>query len=289
MLPTDAWELVKANPTYFADSLTDSEGRSIRWHSPSSIRSSQVFCISAFGSVRQLPDGQDILRTLLTRHFQGIGLTGPWVLTPEYCDRQVLEETGQATPTSVDVFCRSTSSVVCIESKFMADAIEGFGSCSQVPRNCRGHYGPASDIKTNTAANCRLEVPDGTRGARSYWRRGKQFFQDNVFVAQSVGQTCPFSGHNFQLMRNVLFAACSGASAWATLAIVPDRVSANVRHQASVFREHILRPEYRERVSVTTYEELIALLRASTFAQSNRLGDFLAERIDHVCSPRDTL
>ena len=283
--PSDPWELVKANPTYRAGSLTDIEGRSIRWHSPSSIRSSQVFCISAFGTLRQLPDGQEILRTLMTRHFEGIGLTGPWELTPEYYDRQVLDETGKATPTSVDVFCRSTSSVVCIESKFMADALDGFGSCSQVPKNCRGYYGPGSDIKTNTAANCRLEVPEGTRGARSYWRRGKEFFQDNVFAAQSVDEICPFSGHNFQLMRNVLFAACSGAGAWAALAIVPDRVSAKVRQQASVFREHVLRPEYRERVSVATYEDLIVLLRASTFAQSNRLGEFLAERIEHVCPP----
>lgn len=281
--PSDPWELVKVNPTYLPGSLTDDEGHSIRWHSPSSKRSSQVFCISAFGSLRQLPDGQEILTTLLTRHFERIGLTGPWELTPEYHDRQVLDETGKVTPTSVDVLCRSKSSVVCIESKFMADALDGFGSCSQVPKNCRGHYGPGSDIKTNTAANCRLEVPE------AYWRRGKQFFQDDVFLEQSVGEICPFSGHNFQLMRNVLFAACSGAGAWATLAIVPDRVSAKVRQQASMFREQILTPEYRERVSVATYEELIVLLRASTFAQSNRLGEFLAERIDHVCPPHAAL
>jgi hypothetical protein len=58
-----------------------------------------------------------------------------------------------------------------------------------------------------------------------------------------------------------------------------------VRDQVSIFREHILRAEYQQRLSVATYDELIALLRASTFGQSLRLAEFLADRIDHVCSP----
>lgn len=122
------WKLVKANPTYLAGALSEAEAQAIRWHSPSSARSSQVFCISAFGSLRHLPDGQSILQALLTRHFPDVGLTGPWKLTLEHTDRQVLDESGRVTPTSVDVFCRSASSAVCIESKFVADALEGFGS-----------------------------------------------------------------------------------------------------------------------------------------------------------------
>jgi hypothetical protein len=51
-----------------------------------------VFCVSAFGSLRHLPDGQDILQALLIRHFPDVGLTGPWKLTLEYSDRQVLDE-----------------------------------------------------------------------------------------------------------------------------------------------------------------------------------------------------
>lgn len=193
-IPPNRLELVKANPTYLAGAVSETEAQAIRWHSPSSARSSQVFCISAFGSLRYLRDGQEILQALLTRHFPDAGLTGPWKLTLEYTDRQVLDESGRVTPTSVDVFCRSASSVVCIESKFIADALEGFGSCGQFPGKCHGFYGPGSDKKTNTSANCRLEIAEGSRGARSYWRRGRAFFQDDVFVEQRLGDACPAPG-----------------------------------------------------------------------------------------------
>ena len=69
---------------YLAGALSEAEAQAIRWHSPSSARSSQVFCISAFGSLRHLPDGQHILQALLARHFPDVGLAGPWKLTLEY-------------------------------------------------------------------------------------------------------------------------------------------------------------------------------------------------------------
>jgi hypothetical protein len=284
-MPPNRWELVKVNPTYLAGALSEAEAQAIRWHSPSSARSSQVFCISAFGSLRHLPDGQELLQALLTHHFPDVGLTGPWTLTLEYADRQVLDESGRVTPTSVDVFCRSASSVVCIESKFIADALEGFGSCGQFPEQCHGFYGPGSDKKTNTSANCRLGIAERSRGARSYWRRGRAFFQDDVFVEQRLGDACPLRGPSFQLMRNVLFAACSGAPTWATLAIVPRVVNSVVQEQAAAFRHQVLRPEYRAQLAVSPYEDLIDLLTASRFDDSQRLGQFLAERIATVCSP----
>jgi hypothetical protein len=225
------------------------------------------------------------LQALLTHHFPDVGLTGPWTLTLEYTDRHVLDESGRVTPTSVDVFCRSASSVVCIESKFIADALGGFGSCGQFPEQCHGFYGPGSDKKTNTSANCRLGIAEGSRGARSYWRRGRVFFQDDVFVEQRLGDACPLRGPSFQLMRNVLFAACSGAPTWATLAIVPRAVSSVVREQAGTFRHQVLRPEYRAQLAVSPYEDLIDLLTTSRFDDSQRLGQFLAERIATVCSP----
>src|SRR5262245_22160724 len=140
-MPSDARKQLQVNPSYLATALSDSEVGRIRWHSPRSARSSQVFCISAFGSLRHVPDGQGILQTLLTRHFKALHLNGPWTILPEHADRNVLQETGRVTPTSVDVFCRSDSSAVCIESKFVTDALEGFGRCSQFPKNCRGYYG----------------------------------------------------------------------------------------------------------------------------------------------------
>jgi hypothetical protein len=212
-----------------------------------------------------------------------VGLNGPWEILLEHFDRRILDESGRVTPTSLDVFCRSESSAVCIESKFIVDAREGFGPCSQFPKKCGGYYGPGSDLKTRTAANCRLEVADGTRGARSYWRKGKSRFRESVFATQASGQVCPFRGPNFQAMRNILFAASSGRAAWATLAIVPDRVSAALRAQANAFREEVLLPEYGDRLAVATYEDLIELLRVSAFDDSRKLGEFLAERIETVC------
>ena len=85
-------------------------------------------------------------------------------------------------------------------------------------------------------------------------------------------------------MRNVLVAASSGAPAWATLAIVPNIVSSVVREQAATFRQQVLRPEYRTHLAVSAYEELIDLLSASRFDDSQQVGQFLAERIATVCS-----
>ena len=281
--PVERWTQVQRNPTYRTGALTEVEGVKIRWHSPLSEQSSQVFCVSAFGSLRHLADGQEILQELLNRYFPGVGLRGPWELVLEHSDRRVLDESGPVTPTSLDVFCRSESSVVCIESKFIVDAREGFGPCSQFPKHCGGYYGAGSDLKTRTMANCRLEVADGTRGARSYWRKGKSRFRESVFATQVSGQVCPFRGPNFQLMRNVLFASSSAPASWATLAIVPDRMGDDLRAQANAFREQVLLPEHGERLAVATYEYLIELLRASAFDDSRNLGAFLSERIETVC------
>ena len=49
--------------------------------------------------------------------------------------------------------------------------------CRQFPEQCHGFFGPGSDKKTNTSANCRLEIAEGSRGARWYWRRGRAFFR----------------------------------------------------------------------------------------------------------------
>lgn len=98
-------------------------------------------------------------------------------------------------------------------------------------------------------------------------------------------QTDPLPrGSSFQLMRNVLFAASAGASAWATLAIVPNTLGCVVRRQTATFRQQVLPPECRPHLAVATHEELIEVLRASRFDDSQRVGQFLAERIATVCS-----
>ena len=58
------WIRAQKNPTYLPGALDHAEGQLIRWHSPEAPASSQVFCISAFGALRSLPDGPAILNRL---------------------------------------------------------------------------------------------------------------------------------------------------------------------------------------------------------------------------------
>jgi len=158
---------------------------------------------------------QGILNAFLSESFPYLFdsvQTGPWTITAEAGDRSLLGEWGRQ-PTSIDALCVSPAGVVAIESKFDRDAHDGFGTCSRArvtektDRACEGFYGPGSDRRTGTAAWCRLEMWEGRRSPRLYWTLGKAYFKPSVFQRQVVGETCPFSGPTFQLMRNFLFAA----------------------------------------------------------------------------------
>lgn len=284
------WVKARANASYWSGALDETEGEAIKWHSPKEPRSSQIFCISAFGGLRRLPDWQQILFRLFSVHLPGLEVTAPWAPPVfEHYDRSLMGETGPVTPTSIDVFYSSASAAVCIESKFLFDAREGFGGCSQ-PRtkgidgrmSCAGYYGPGSDLKTRSNANCRLEIPDGKRGARRYWDLGRRYFLEQVFQPQSPGEICPLSGSGFQLMRNFLFAAEAAGDrrAFGVLAIAPEKTSAVLKEQIARFRSGILRPEYRNHVALATYEQLIALLHASRSDEATQLGRFLETRIN---------
>jgi hypothetical protein len=120
--PLENWTAVKNNPTYIDGALTDSQGLQIKWHSPSDPRSSQVFCISAFGKLRSLPDRDELLNRLLTPKIADISDGKDWKLCFEHVNRQLLGETGAGMPTNIDVLCQSSRAVVCIESKFIVDA-----------------------------------------------------------------------------------------------------------------------------------------------------------------------
>ncbi len=286
----EGWAKVRANSSYWKGALSDAEGEAIKWHSPNEPRSSQIFCISAFGGLRRLPDWQQILSRLFGAHLPGLDADPAWAQPIfEHFNRNLMGETGPVTPTSVDVFYSSASAAVCIESKFLFDARGGFGGCSQ-PRtkgidgrmSCAGYYGPGSDLKTRSNANCRLEIPDGKRGARRYWDLGQRYFLEQVFQSQSPGEICPLSGSGFQLMRNFLFAAEAAGNrrAFGVLAIAPEKTSAVLKEQIARFRSGILRPEYRHHVALATYEQLIALLHESASADARQLGNFLETRIN---------
>lgn len=196
------WRLVQTNPTYLVGALRDEEGEKIRWHSPDAPASSQVFCVSAFGKLRSMPDGIDVINQLVAEAVPNVPHADHWDVTLEYADGRILGETGQGTPTNVDVYLTSRKAVVCVEAKFLYDAHEGFGSCSQYrQQHCAGFYGPGSDLRpTRSSSWCRLEFREGKRDPRNYWSLGRTYFQEHVFRKQRVGQKCPFAAFHYQLM-----------------------------------------------------------------------------------------
>lgn len=276
------WILAQRNPTYRAGALSEAEGTKIKWHSPESPASSQMFCVSAFGELRALPDGYQVLNRLFAETIPNIAPADRWELNFEYVEEEVLGETGQGVPTNIDVFCVSPSAVVSIESKFLYDANEGFGACGQVKDGrCAGFHGPKSDRKTGTPSHCRLEIQDGRRDPRKYWRLGRAYFNDKVFKEQKAGDTCPFAASNYQLMRNFLFAATKAGdtNAFGVLAMVPQKVGTKVKAQVSAFQQDILSELFRSGINVGTYDTLVAILLQSPHKQTQALGEFLNQRM----------
>ena len=90
-----------------------------------------------------------------------------WDVELEAERSELLSEYGPGQASSVDALIQSRAAVRCLESKFLCDALDGFGGCSQPKKHCGGFYGPGSDLKTKTKAWCRLEVWDGERSPRT--------------------------------------------------------------------------------------------------------------------------
>jgi hypothetical protein len=279
------WELVRSkNPTYFPGSLKESEGTEINWHSPKDERSSQIFCLSAFGTLRQLPDGFAILNRFLRTLFHDIPSNETWCFRFEYQNRRLLEEFGGGTPTTIDVHCSSIQRVLCIESKFFYDANDGFGGCGQIRGNrCRGYYGPLSDRKTRSEKFCRLEHQDGKRAPRLYWTLGKTYFKDSIFREQREGDNCPFSGGYFQLMRNFLFAATAASNEhFGVVIFVPKKTQDVVEEQVESFKNDVLKDHYHDKIMLTHYDCLADGLLESPHPRSKDLGDFLRRRMGEL-------
>jgi hypothetical protein len=68
----------------------DEEGSRIKWHSPRSPHSWQVFCVSAFGALRHLPDCDALLARLFDGVLPASQSYGGWRLTPEHEDADLL-------------------------------------------------------------------------------------------------------------------------------------------------------------------------------------------------------
>ena len=287
---TRRWQRIRRNPTLHRRVLVaDALGPDFPWHDQAHLpQSSQAFCVSAFGGLRQLDSRNQVISRFLSTRFPEVAVKGRprrWTIELEVSCRDLLGEHGPSQPTSIDALCESSREVICVESKFLRDARDGFGGCSQASSGaCKGFFGPGSDAKTNTPAWCRLETWDGGRSPRLYWAFGRRYFRSRVFEMQRQGATCPFKGANYQLMRNFLFAAAFAARArkgfFGVLALCPRATSETIEGQLKMFRDEILRPEYRELVKLAHYEDYIATLRSVRDPDARELGEFLFGRID---------
>lgn len=263
------------------------------WHRDAdSPRSSQAFCLSAFGSLRHQEFGavsDGIIADFVAEAFPWMRTAKRprhWQIEVEVENPPLLNETGAGQPTSIDVLLSSSKDVVAIESKFLVDAEEGFGRCGQYyakngPR-CRGFYGPGSDCCTGTSAWCRLENWDGHRAPRLYWSFSRPYFKPEMFRAQTSGDTCPLRDSNYQLVRNFLFAAARAITEskdnFVVLVTCPGIRTAKLEKQINSFCEMLL-PDYRNRVKLVHYERLIELFSESRCDAAVRLAEFLSQRM----------
>lgn len=278
------WEQVRQNPTLYPQALLPGEGERLHWHDDAHRpHSSQVFCVSAFGTLRQLPVRDQVIGQLLGQPETSTEHELTWDIGLEAERPALLSEYGPGQPSSVDALLTNRRRVRCLESKFLSDAVAGFGGCSQPKKQCAGYYGPGSDLKTKTNAWCRLEVWDGERSPRTYWTLGRAFFRESVFAKQADGETCPFDGPNYQLMRNFLFAAALAQQqrfqSFGVVVIAPARKSGKLERQIESFRTTILQPQFGALVQLVTYERLIELLQQSGDPAAVALATFLSGRI----------
>lgn len=285
-----------SNPTLHPHALTDVERASgLKWHShASSPRSSQAFCLSAFGTLRSITARDAILKSL----FRGALACFPrrtqplcWTILPERENRELLSEFGTRQPTSIDALCVSADEVVCIKSKFVSDAGKGFGGCGQYSKSkpekkCAGFRGPGSDLATRTGAWCRLENWEGERSPRSYWSLGKRWFRTEVFELQTSANICPLRGPNYQLMRNFLFAASmaerDGKSHFGVVTIGPHRFAPILSEQVAAFQKDVLQDQFSDRIAFVDYETYAGLLDNSGDPAAIELAHFIRERIRSI-------
>lgn len=275
---------IRANPTLhpLAFSLISEQFPDLKWHSHADDpRSSQAFAVSAFVPLLALEDKDTIIERFVTGVFPRIPHKEmrSWTVVPEFVDRDLLGETGAGIATNVDVLLAADDVVICVESKFIVDAAEGFGKCGQASKGtCLGYHGAGSDTR-GTTASCRLAVKDGRRDPRRYWELGRGHFRDEVFAAQTPSQVCPFRD-TYQLMRNYLLAAQyaekHGKDHFAVVGIVPSARAAAILAGVVQFRERVLLPAKAQSVARVDYEDYIGLL-AEGSGEANRLSVFLRD------------
>lgn len=285
---------VLGNPTLHPDALSREERLpgTIKWHRwAHSQRSSQVFCISAFGTLRNIVVRDKVIdqfvAAALPSYRDGGGRDPRWSILLEHEDRELLSEFGGAQPTSVDALLVSPDAVLAVEAKFVSDAAHGFGPCSKFKDgDCAGYYGPGSDATGSSPAWCQLETWRRGRSPRTYWALGREYFRPEVFQMQSRTESCPFRDSNYQLMRNFLFAAAyarrNDKGLHGVITIAPAATSGLLEEQVARFRSEILLRAHANSIAHTTYEIYGSVLRAAGNRSCVELASFLEERIDTI-------
>ncbi len=158
--------------------------------------SSQALAIDVFGTIKTSAYRDEIVDALA----QTLGLPtgGPWDITLEWSARSSLLK--EPSPTQVDVYLESPSTVILFECKFTES--DG-GACSQtVKRNgvapCDGNYGQNETQEHDLTSRCVLSE----KGIQ-YWDIIPKVFH---LQAEADYQPCPFAGPAYQWMRNLVVA-----------------------------------------------------------------------------------
>lgn len=281
------------NPTLHPNALTEDECRDggINWHRHADLsNSSQILCISAFGTLRHIKVCNEVIDRFVESvlpAYQSEPQVPKWDIFLEHERPELLNERGSQ-PTSIDALLVSSKAVVALEAKFKSDAEQGFGTCSTFhsSKGCAGFYGPGSDLKTKSDAWCRLEAWDGRRSPRTYWALGRSYFRPETFRMQDESGTCPFRDNNYQLMRNFLFAASYAhrrkIPLYGVITIAPPATSSDLADQVDAFQSRVLQPQFADLIQHTTYGKYLNALRSFGDPSCAELAEFLDTRIDKV-------
>jgi hypothetical protein len=291
--PPTRYQRILNNPGLYPG-VAAALGPGFRWHTHAgSPRSSQALCLSAWYPLAGLQARHEAVERLVTAALPSLPhLEGRrWEIEVEVEKPELLGEHG-GQPSSIDVLLQAQDAVVCVESKYLADADAGFGRCRQFPGSCRGFYGPGSDLKTGSPAPCRLGIAEGGRPPRLYWQVATRLFSEQAMTYGGAPGSCPLNRY-YQLARNLFFAAelaqGTGRRHFAALGITPAGKADVIDAQAAAFRQHMLLPQHAGRVAVTHYERLVESLLESGDEAAADVGRFIAGRLPSPpAAPRRT-
>jgi hypothetical protein len=234
--------------------------------------------LSAFVPLWSLPTADAVLDEFVHRALPALPFhERHWTVKVEFECPATLGETGGAHPTNIDTLLEADDVVVCVESKFITDAAQGLGRCRQ-PRegSCKGFHGRGSD-PSNAEAWCYLDVRTGD--PRPYWTLAQKYFTEEALREQTAQERCPLLD-TYQLMRNFFFAAewadSEQKAHHAAIVIAPSSRDTKLSGQVEDFRA-LLRPEERELVTLTPYEDYIAALNEFGGTEGKALAAFLSD------------